>query len=138
MATESERAALREKTPLLSNRMDGGPPNEGLVQESAVIDNDYSKVKRYLKYLFGIIILVLLIEGAINYHKIMDRFKAYMQWVRIQIIKILIYYLNKGINCCGHTRRTFHFLLTLFGGNHLFDSLDDSIGWSWLHIAHRL
>jgi hypothetical protein len=83
MATESERAALREDTPLLSNRMDGGPPSEGIKQESAVIVNDYSKAKRYLKYLFGIIILVLLIEGAINYQKIMDRFKAYMQWVRI-------------------------------------------------------
>jgi hypothetical protein len=53
---------------------DGGPEeaNVGGQQSGAV--NDYSRLKKYLKYLGAVIVLIILIEAGINYHKIMDRF----------------------------------------------------------------
>jgi len=62
-------------------RGDGGPGEENSQQQSGAAVNDYSKWKKYLKYLGAVIVLIIAIEAAINYHKIMDRFQAYIVWV---------------------------------------------------------
>jgi hypothetical protein len=63
---------------------DGGPEevhSGSQQQQPGAVVNDYSKWKKYLKYLGAAIVVVILIEAAINYHKIMDRFQAYIVWV---------------------------------------------------------
>jgi hypothetical protein len=47
-------------------------------QQGAV--NDYWRLKKYLKYLGGVILLIAVIEAGINYQKMMDRFQAYIVW----------------------------------------------------------
>ena len=78
MATTSEQ--LKENTPLLK-RADGDREEvNGESQQQGAV-NDYSRLKKYLKYVGGVILLIIVIEAAINYHKIMDRFQAYIVWV---------------------------------------------------------
>jgi hypothetical protein len=60
---------------------DGGPGERNVGGEQPGAVNDYSRLKKYLKYLGAVIVIIILIEAAINYHKIMDRFQAYIVWV---------------------------------------------------------
>jgi hypothetical protein len=60
---------------------DGGPGESSAGGQQPGAVNDYSRLKKYLKYLGAVIVLIILIEAGINYHKILDRFQAYIVWV---------------------------------------------------------
>ncbi len=127
---------LRENTPLLKRGGDGGPGEVISEQQPGTAGgtvNDYSRMKKYLKYLAAVIVLIILIEAAINYHKIMDRFQRYIVWVSLFEHMIII-----GLISGGHTRRSNRLLLVISLWNHLFDSLNNSLSWSRIHFAHCL
>lgn len=99
----------KDTTPLLDA---GNRPDPQTVE----VVNEFSKTKKYLTYVGFAILIAVFIEGLINYHKIMDRFQAYLTWVRALLShKNLII----GLNLSRKTIWTDNILLILRWRHHL-------------------
>jgi len=115
----------RDTTPLLNADNKSDP-------QTVEVVNKFSKTKKYLTLIGFAILIAVFIEGLINFHKIMDRFQAYLTWVRVLFVYNILIIV---VNLSPETLFSNNILLILRWRNHLLYPSDYTVNGPRLYHA---